>query len=438
MNYSSSLAKSTIRQCQAEVKAVHYNYSGGFMIKGAKFPFIDIYYIDYHRDYVNNFTDVITIKAIMDTTSYYRDVLNNIDDLEVYIHRRQMAENSTLFLLGGRADSKTYKAIIPNPPVRGLGGNSGLDQAVIENPEQSATTIEIQLVDKNAIDIKMAKWAGMLEQTKPSEALAMVLSGGLEDYGVEQVQIAEPDVTDSRQIIIPQGTNIKDCASYLQQNYGIYNFGIGSYKSDKTWFIYPLYNGKRYDKEYYKMSITIVRKEDVQIEVPRTYVVNNGNLIWYCVSDLKVEKNASIDQLNAGTGFYVNSPENNRGPNLNALGPNKMEMDGSQGMNSFSVIDRKDGLNNNIRLPENTQNLAKHVSALYSNKGHYIELQWRYANYDLLYPGMPVKIVYTDNGIVEQYGTLHECHATINRVGEYVGEAPYECHVTMRIFVSDV
>lgn len=437
MSTNDSLAKSIIRQCQAEAKAIHYNYSGGFLIRGKRIPFIDIYYIDYHRDFVNNYTDVVQIKAILGTREYYQDVLSNLDELEVYIHRKQMAESSPMFIQGGRADSKTYKAIIPNPPTRGLGNNTGNERTIIENPDQSATTIEIQLIEKDALDIKMVKWAGMLQETKPHEALAMMLSGGLEDYGIDTIQMVDPDVAVPRSIIIPQGTLIKNAAKYIQENYGLYNFGIGNYKFEKTWFVYPLYNSRRYDIEFYKMSVSIVDKQHVQVEVPRTYVVNNGNLIWYCASDLKVEQNNSITQLNHGTAFSVNNPQDNRGPNLESIGVNKFNVDGSKGLNTQSLLQRKDGLQNDIRVPQNTQNLAKYASAIYANNGYYVELQWRYANHELLYPGLPVKIMYIDNGLKTVYGTLHEYHATVNRITQQAIDAPYECHVTMRVYVTE-
>lgn len=433
-----AMAKATVRNCQHEAKAVHFSYTGGVTAGGQTIDFAMVKSFTIHRDFVTNFADEITVEAIIDTRKYFDYVVKNQDHLEVFIKRRQMAENSVLFVAGGENTTKKYKAILLDAPTQGLGaGNSGENQ--VTDPEQTITIAKFQLIEETTYDLRFYRWQGLMQNTEPLEALAMILAGTSLNYGQAMLNKAEADNKTPGYIVIPNGTYIKDMAHYIQQQYGIYNFGIGSYHFNDAWYIYPLFNNNRFDKEDVKLSISVVDKKHDPYKMPRTYIVNNYIVTMITTEDSSIVNQSSADQLQSGTGIQIVNTTGNSDENLQKEGrnDNQVKVDGAKAVDTFNVIQRKDGISNVQVVQGETSNTAALVSSVAGNAGSYLSIKWEFANPDLLVPGMPVKVVYLDNGLKTMYGTLHEYIAGYARAQNQFGDVPYICNVMMRIYVTD-
>lgn len=434
-----AVAKQIVTMCQSEPKDVNYYYDGGVIAGGKALTFWKILTLDIYRDFVNNFTDVVNIEVYMDTKEFYEHVLPNLDDLKIYIRRRQMGENSQLFVRGGRQDTSWYKGFVYNPPTSGL--SNGIVEKVI-NPDLTMRKVEFQCVLQSAVDIKLTTWAGLMELTLPSEGLKMVLDSIGENHGWQGVEMVPPDTNLPRQLIVPRGTYVKDLAHYIQQEYGIYNHGIGCYIFENEygwfWWIYPLFNNIRYHKEYYKLTVCVVSSKWDTGGVPRTYMVDNGHITLFTFDEAHLENNKAQDSLNAGTGIQVLNGIENLSNTTSEVKPNQHVISGSSGMSTFNVVERADKLKNYVSVYENVNNMARLVSSVAGNGGSYITIQWRAANHDLLQPGMPVKVCYMQGKeYKEMYGTLHGYQAMIVRQSQGEQEAPFNCSMILKIFVTD-
>lgn len=443
-NASDSAAQAVIKHCQYEPKAVHYCWSGGVTAGGQSIDFAIVKSITIHRDYVSNFADEMTIEVMMDTKKYFEYVCRNQDNLEVYLRKRQMAENSTLFVAGGENILTKYKAFLLDPPKIGINtGVGGTTQ--VSDPDQTVTMARFQLIDYTALQLRLSSWQGLMEKTKPSEALAMILVGISEDLGagtnmeIEGVHAAQPDNKKEQYIIIPQGTPVKDMAQFIQQEYGIYNFGIGSFVQGSHWFVYPLFNNNRYNSEQLKMAISIIDKKNDFLNFPRTYVVSNYILTVISSSDTNYMDNSASDQLMAGTGIRVVNSLGNNGEHANKQGmhDNQVMMDGSIGMNSFNVVQRKDGMQNVNSVYSEQGNMYHLVSSVSGNQGRYITIKWEFAKPELVQPGMPVRIAYLDGTLKTLYGTVHEVVAGYARATPQFGDVPFICTAMLKIYVTD-
>ena len=81
------------------------------------------------------------------------------------------------------------------------------------------------------------------------------------------------------------------------------------------------------------------------------------------------------------------------------LAPNQVYKDGASALSSMDFVGRQDGIQNLKQVYRQTMNTASLASEVVGNQGNYVNLTWRYADPDLIKPGMPVKIRYigTDN-----------------------------------------
>lgn len=431
-----------IRECAKKIKDVHYTYKAWIVGPGFRYQIYMLESIDIHRDFVSNYTDIVTIEGLMDVKEYFNVVSEFSNDtslIECHLERYQMAENSVHPVYAGKKELKKYGIFIPDPPTSGLGRNDKSNEPQrIENPRQNVMKVKFQLIEKTSIQLRYARWSGILQDSKPGESAALIMDGALSDYGIEDVIMVEPDIKEIRQIVIPQSTYLKDVPHYLQENYGIYNTGIGSYRLEEKWYIYSLYDINRWKKERYRISISVIDRKWLQMESPRTYYTHLGELIMYTTDPVKTENIDHEAQLNTGTGLQIVNPQESQTKVTKEIGPNKWALDGSNGLSTFNLIDRKDGLKNTIRIPHNSQNFAKHISRIMANKGIYIEVVWRNANYKLLLPGMPVKVMFIEDNRREVYGILHEFHAVLLRENKMPVDSTFPCHVRMRIYVESL
>lgn len=443
-NPSDSVAQAVIKHCQYEPKAVHYTWSGGVSVGGNTIDFALVKSVTIHRDFVTNFADETTIEVMMDTRKFFDVVCRNQDNLEVYLRKRQMAENSTLFVIGGENIVTRYKAILLNPPKQGLGVGTG-GTSGITDPDQTVTIAKFQLIDYTALELKLSTWQGLMENTKPSEALAMILSGISENIGqgtnmeIQGIHAAKADNEKEGYVIIPQGTPVKDMAQFIQQEYGIYNFGIGSYLFGNHWFVYPLFNNNRYNTEQLKIAISVIDKKFDILNFPRTYVVSNNVLTIMTSSDANLVQNSAADQLTAGTGIrVVNSIENNGGnTDKKGVNDNQVTIDGKNAVSTFNVVNRKDNMQNIQTVYSEQGNMHHLISSVAGNQGSYLTIKWEFANPNLIQPGMPVRIAYLDNTLKTLYGTVHEVVAGYGRAQPQFGDVPFICTLMMKIYVTE-
>lgn len=434
------LAERVVKMCQTQPKAVNWFYRGGITVNGEHVGFYRIPTVTVHRDFVTNFSDIITLEVLVETRKVYDTLIPNASNLSGWLEWEQMGENSVEFVRGGLRDKREYKAIVMNLPTQGLGNGSNQGN-VVQDPDLSVTALTVQFIDKTSLDLKFYTWSGLMEMTNPMNALQMILMGTGKDLGIDGVNSVDADVKDNRQILVPRGTTVKDMVQYFQKNYGIYNHGIGSYvfetEKGRYWFVYPLYNNNRYQKEYFKLNIFVVPKKFDPNGIPRTYYVQDGKITAYTINQATMVDNNASNQLNQGTGIQVVNTLENRGDNVKEVGPNKQYIDGSVGVTSFNMYDRPDGYKNYTQVHADNNNMASLRSSIAGNEGRYITLDWSFANPWLLQPGMPVKIDYIDGGLKTLYGTLHEYVAVSVIQGKTPMEVPYNCTVKMRVYVTE-
>ena len=438
-----AVAKSIVKRCQAEPKAVNWHYSGKIKVEDKTFQIVRIVTIDIHRDFVNNFTDEIMMTCILEPISYYKYILPNSDILEIHLTKKQMAENSSLFVRNGIVEKFKYKAVLHNPPTKGLGAGPAGQNEVI-NSAQSVIYATFQLIDQDCLELKLSTWSGFLQMSEPAQILQMILAKMGKNHNLKGVHMPQKwDVKEKRQMIIPRGTSVKDVTQYIQQEYGVFNHGIGNYifleksMKGKFWFCYPLFDNNRYENEYYKLTICIAPKKFEASDVPRTYVINNGDITIYTVQDTPLIQNKTSEQINEGTGIQVLNSHENRSIVVNTAGYNKEVIDGKAGVSTFNVVKRRDELANYLPVYEDINNMAKLISSVVGNNGTYIDIEWRWANPDLLQPGMPVKITYLDGEKIRYlYGTLHEYHAISVIAQKTASDSIFNCTVAMKIYVT--
>lgn len=438
-----AFAKGVIAACQAKVRPVHWQHTLMFDVNGRTGKMFRISNLHVYANFVANFTNEIVIEGYMDPRFYYENMVKHPDKIQCTLISKQYDESGRYFITSGKTLTNRYKGLLLDTPVPGL-GNPNDQQKEVVNPDQSIVFVRLQLIDEKIYELRNASFSCMFNATVPFEALCMALDGVGSDYKVAGVnRPTEPNVTDKRMIVIPRGTRVKDIAHYVQKNYGIYNHGIGCYVhpwEDKNfWFVYPLFNSQRYQKEYYKLTVNVIDENYNHYEkgnAKRTYYVNQGETIMYIQSNTKTSKDR-YEELNRETGVQFLNNDNLVDKTREDVSTNKVYKDGKTGVSSMEISKREDGIQNLKPVYEDTTNTANLYSQVIGNSGNYMQLEWRYGDISRLQPGMPIKVQYVGaNGIETKYGTLHEYHAISGISQTSAVETAMDCHIMLNVYLD--
>ena len=439
-----SVVKNFVAECVSKARPVHWNYT---MTIGTDKGVVKVFRVtSVHRygNFVNNYTDDIQVEGIMDTKAFFDKVVPSQNNLQCTLIATQYSESGNIAIDSGTPKIRRFKGLLMNIPERGLSDSTG-EGREIPNPDLTYTKFSIQLIDSQVLDLKMATFACMFNKTIPFEALCMALDSIGSDYGIAGInRHVPPDVKTERMMLVPRGTLIKDLAHYIQKSYGIYNHGVGLYvhyiKEAYYWCLYPLFNNKRYQKEKDKLTITVVDQNYANMEdgqQKRTYFVDDGNVGIYVTTDINVQKDR-YDELNNSTGVQYINHKKLVDDTRSDIGPNKVYKDGENALASMDFVGRPDGLQNLTQVYQETMNTANLSSSIVGNQGNYLKLTWKYADPDLIQPGIPVKIRYIgDDNIKTLYGTVHEYHAVSLLPQGSPLETAMTTHVVLNIYVTD-
>ena len=84
-----------------------------------------------------------------------------------------------------------------------------------------------------------------------------------------------------------------------------------------------------------------------------------------------------------------------------------------------------------------TSNKNKELSALAIRQGSFMQYVWENSDDSLLYPGMPIRLLYLDNNKpTETYGCLVSVETYEMPVNKAFGQTKMGCHTALTVFIK--
>lgn len=212
-------------------------------------------------------------------------------------------------------------------------------------------------------------------------------------------------------IEIPHLTPVVDVPDIIHRNCGgIYPAGFKHYLWGQHWYLFSPYDVKAYDKS--KRTLTVVNVPANRLkDVERTYRVTDTQVIVLATGDMTHNDQTEQNQLNIGNGVrFVNADLITEG--FITVEDNRATVNKAQTVNEFIIAERPDKLN---KISESRRRITSaaylEYGELAERMGFVIQIVWEHSDHGLLYPGMPVKFMYTQNNVAEQLmGILIGCH----------------------------
>lgn len=397
--------------------------------------------LDIERNYLENFSDLINLEFIIGSGAYIHDILSYKDELIVEITRTPLNEDTGIDA-SQNSFTRRFRGILKNESNSNLEEGMGSDSKKDIKDISDITTVKMQLLNLALEEIRLYETGGIFRNELSGNVLKYMLSKicrGLKlskEDSIDGVDVVEYDnQTPNVNTVIPHGTKIEDLATFLQDECGgIYSSGIGSYLQDNLWYIWPEYNYKRYDKELKNLTIINVPSNRYS-GVERTYAVKDFGLTILSTGDAKHIDSSHYDQLNNGNAIrFVSGKRIMAGFGITK--DNKFTITRSKNVSEFAGVDRP---NYNVVLTSPrriTDNVFAEASSIAKRNGSFISLVWENSQPELIYPGMPSKLLYLNNGdVMELEGIVVKSHHYIHdsTVGPIVGRHTTNSGITMFI-----
>jgi hypothetical protein len=263
--------------------------------------------------------------------------------------------------------------------------------------------ITVQLVEKGISEFKYTSAFGVYPNNTPGNVIKGLLMHPLkalsdgEDKGYDVHMEPPHNDTIMYQIVIPSNISLIDVPKYMQDTYGIYGSGMGYYLSQKMWYVYPLYDFGRFDKTKSRMTIINIPRNEM-MGIDNSYTFNDGHLIVYATGDTKLidTSSAGIERDGVGVRFAKlgnlidNHSVSTKGVTAIPEGRNVVNIGLGVREEKVAKIKMVDGMH--------SDNIWKDTSKILANMGHNVILTWEASNHNLLYPGMPVRLIYKHRG----------------------------------------
>lgn len=386
-------------------------------------------------DYVKDFGEYKTIEVTMGLVTFLERVSPFEQELKVMLTYRETTKDG-IVINGGDVKTETYKAYLFNNP----GKRFRNERRSVSNPEEEQlfnhVPVVLQLIDET-LDVHRKLFVrGSPRGHTVEELMLYYMSPGLEDNvqtanlklrdykGFRGVQMIKPDnVKKYAQIPIPETTKLVNFPLFLQNSdYGVYSTGLGRFYHNGLWYIYPLFNHKRFKKEEQTMTIVII-PPDQQFAVENSAYVKGGHITILCGGQLIPIDVSEKTWQNDGNAVNFYSPSD--------IFNNIRDMDNGVATAKADAINKQFVIHPNkagdvtFNYPATfTENVFKETSKVAAAMGTQLVVVWQNAIPEYVYPGMPIRLIHQgDESLVETYGTvLGKNYITASPTGNFNDE----------------
>ena len=242
--------------------------------------------------------------------------------------------------------------------------------------------------------------------------------------------------------MIPQGTSLLDVPQYIQRACGgIYSTGINTYLQSRNWYIFPPYNTKRLDKE--DKTLTVIKVPSAALEESeRTYRMDGTRLIIMAPSDSHFDDKGNEEFKNMGNGIRFADARRFMSE-LVETKDNKAVAKRKKLNHEFLYMEMKVEDENNNNVPMSSDNIHSNPfvenTKLSVREGSVISFLWKNCDASLLYPAMPVRVLYMKrNEIRELHGSLIKVHESIMMRNKGMTANNFQQQAAIYVYVNRV
>lgn len=400
--------------------------------------------IDFVCDYTNNFTDEVTCRLAIGAGDYAYDVYPNMAKLEITLFKIPVNEVGGGSTEGGEVQTQRYTATIVKPQNPVIASNS------FNQPDKNALNltnmleIDFQLIPKAVNQFRMRNFGGIFRNVTTEDCVRAILTSeskliktDVDTMPVGVQMVPGNNKTKRDHIVIPQGTRLVDVPGYIHSRCGgVYNAGFAYYFLNNTWYVFPPYNNVDFAQA--QKTLTLIRVPKNRMPgTERTFKVNGDAVTAIVTGDTRSSNKTESMMLNEGNGVRFGDADKMMEDFVKVQG-NKATAGRGGTNNEFTTISRPDGLNNVLNSETRiSSNPFVEYSKLAFRDGIQMAMSWENSDPTLIYPGMPVKILFMeDDEIRETFGLIVHAHHYVQTLGTGFQSNRHMCTSNLVVFTK--
>lgn len=399
---------------QAGPTGVFYHWRAEIKANGKTIPALKLVTRDRIRDFAGAYSDETIVELVFGLGTYEHDIFPYRENLLVTLYREPVGEVSLSGPDGAKVDSQQLRAVLIDSSSAVVEGNSPF-----VHDKDAADLLDFKQVSFQLLDLAVEQWrmrstGAIIRKTTSAEAIRYMLtteSAKLkvdDQHRIKGVDLYPPNSSVVQDhIVIPDGTPVTDMTDMIVNRAGaIYSSGFGYYLHQNVWYVYPLYDVKRYENALRTLTLINVPKNRLP-STERTFRITANQVIALVTGEVRHYDSTENQQLNQGNGVRF-ADANKIMDDFVTVQGNKAQILRSKNNNEFVSEQRDTGLNN-VRLSTNkiTSNSFLEASKLARRAVSMLMCRWENSDPDLIFPGMPVKYIYiVEDQIVEAFGTV--------------------------------
>lgn len=367
------------------------------------------------RDYLENLSDVFKVTVRCDAALYNTVVYPNRDKLKVTLSRKPVYVKGAGEKFDPLYQVEQYIAKLVDAKSNNIVGENPITNNKSNYNTHALIDIELQVTSSVVARLRNMTYHTNHINTSAIEAIRTILTrftvdgGDREGERVKGVDVADNHSVEKRaQIAIPSNTPLLNAPAIINRySDSVYSTGFGYYLQNGIWYVFSPYDLKRFERGQYSHSLTIVNVPSNQLPgIEKTYRNTGTQLIVIANGETKHFDPTERNATNEGTGArFVDA--NRADEQLDSYEDGKMQFKPREFINEFTAMEREEG---DVRMSTSmniTGNPRNEYSKLAQRMGTLVGVLWELSAPDLLYPGMPVKYIYLENGLPKsKYGTL--------------------------------
>ena len=355
----------------------------------------------YNRDYKESYSDSSIIEVLIPMGTYMSKIYPLRQKLMVKLKTTVVGKHGEEIDIDKGTSVQLFRATIVDSRDPSILDVNDESENINLGDTSTLMTIELQLTDIVLEAIRQIGFQSIVRDSDLESVIKCLLRGdsfiGDDIIKPLGVLMAPSDNTKVyKQIIFSPDLNLIEIPDWLQNNYGVYNNGLGVYLQKGFWFVFPLFQTEKFKED--DSSVTIVSMPPSKMTgSEKTFSFKDKHLVILATGDRDHFDNTDAMQRNIGNGYrYINGDkvidDYSKVLDGNIVVPKK------ENIIEFKSINRADGKNYIPFLKDiATVNHPKVLSKIAKASSNTLTINWENSLPDLLIPGMRVRYLYREN-----------------------------------------
>lgn len=398
------------------------------------------------RNYAKAFSDQISVMLTIPEGDFSFMVYPSREILELTLRKSPLsASESFRESTNSEIVTKRYRAILMDTRSSAIEQNLPTTSNRETANRMSLIRIQVQLIDPLVDHVRKSVYGGTFRSCIGANALRAFL-GSISAMSTDEIaqSIKGVDLADgySEKVydncIVPDHTPMELVPRILDEECGgIYPTGMRYYLQRQHWYIYPIYDLRRYDRASRVMNVINVprgRLTGVETTFRKTgnqiIILATGETIHFDPTEKRQLQEGNAVRYVDAVKMFDDAVKNNG---------NRAIADLSKTLSEITVEPRESGKDQArlADLPFTTRHYLE-MSKLAERSGFYIQVAWENAAPDNLYPGMPAKYSYLNgsNQVEELHGILVGVQARDTPTSKDLVERRFNCTAAITMFLE--